>query len=80
MLLDPGEIRVCTKTPTFSLPKTICLHKGIEVAQEGCASCGGNVQIKIFACSVHKTCTLAKDIGYVKCCATCSDYQKKLDE
>lgn len=43
----------------------------------GCESCGGNVQIKVFACAVHGETTVGKQLEGLACCATCDDYQPR---
>lgn len=52
-----------------------CVHIGQEVRQDGCESCGGNVRLKIFACSVHRECTLATPLPGITCCQQCADYR-----
>lgn len=39
-----------------------------------CASCGGSVKIKTFACSLYGECTLGKQIDGLKCCDVCGDF------
>lgn len=58
---------------TCSKPQGPCAHLGAERRRVQCQSCGGNVQVKVFACAVHGECTLSKDVG-VKVCP-CPDYK-----
>lgn len=50
-----------------------CAHLGNETRKVQCQSCGGNVQIRVFQCSVHGECSQSKDVG-VKTCQGCQDY------
>lgn len=52
-----------------------CRHLGNQVRLSTCESCGGHVQIKVFACAVFGECTAAKLIGNVACCATCQRWE-----
>lgn len=51
-----------------------CLHQGHELRRELCPSCRGHVEVKVLACEIHKSCTLAKQIPGVACCQGCKDY------
>ncbi len=46
-----------------------CIHRGPELGQVGCETCGGNVRVKKFACSVRGECTIDKDVGVARCTA-----------
>ena len=50
-----------------------CIHRGAELRQEPCESCGGGVRIKVFACTVHGECQLDDKIAGVKFCGTCGE-------
>lgn len=53
-----------------------CQHRSANsVRTVQCASCGGNVQIKVFDCSVHKECTLSKKLNGIACCESCKDFK-----
>jgi hypothetical protein len=54
--------------------RTLCRQLGREVRQEICLGCGGDVRIKIFACSVHGECTLGQPLAGIACCSKCDDY------
>lgn len=57
-----------------------CIHRGPEVRQEQCQSCGGVVYAKIMACEIHRECTLfAKPIAGVKACRGCADRQARIE-
>jgi hypothetical protein len=47
---------------------------GTEVRLQGCSSCGGSWQIKVFACAIHGECTLGKRLDGLACCSECQDY------
>lgn len=49
-----------------------CTHRGGELRRVGCASCGGNVQIKVLSCDIHGECTIGKRLAGVACCAGCT--------
>ena len=53
-----------------------CIHRGQEVRTEQCKSCGGNVQIKVFACALHGTCTLSRKVTGATMCSGCPDRQQ----
>jgi len=54
-----------------------CRHFGAETRRVGCESCGGRVQIKVFACSLKGECTLGQPLDGIACCATCEDFAGK---
>lgn len=55
-----------------------CVHLGPPTGEtRQCPSCQGTVMVKLFACELHKRCTLAKPIYDVACCAGCGDYSPK---
>jgi hypothetical protein len=52
-----------------------CRYLGEQTgAAIGCPTCAGSTWIKMFACDVHATCTLATEVDGIACCAHCSDY------
>lgn len=51
-----------------------CSNLKEEINLIECDSCSGSVKIKIFECSIHKECTIAKQIENIKCCQTCKDF------
>ena len=53
-----------------------CVHRGEAIRTEGCKSCRGNVQVKVFACSEFGECTIAKKIGSAAMCYGCSSFSK----
>ena len=52
-----------------------CTHRGAVLRDEPCPSCPGNIRVKLFACSLHSECTVAKPLGSLACCATCPDFE-----
>lgn len=51
-----------------------CCHFGSEIRRISCPTCSGNVKVKVFACSLHKECTVHKQLENIACCLTCQDY------
>lgn len=49
-----------------------CTHRGEELREEECPSCGGQVSVKVFSCTVHDECTIKTPMG-PKVCITCPD-------
>jgi hypothetical protein len=45
-----------------------CEHRGAELRTEACSECGGNVRIKVFACSRNGECTIGKRLEGVAVC------------
>lgn len=59
-----------------SPPPASCVHLGEPTGErQVCKPCGGNVEIKLLACAVHQSCTLAKKLAGVACCVGCPDRQ-----
>lgn len=56
---------------------TCCTHLGQEVRREGCATCKGMVEIKVYACAVHGEAQLRRKIKGVTSCVGCPDYKAK---
>lgn len=54
--------------------KPPCAHRQGELRAEPCASCNGQVRIKVFRCSMHRECTLSRTLENVACCDTCDNY------
>lgn len=56
-----------------------CVHRGLQVSTVGCKSCSGQVDVAVFACTVHEDCTLTRDAGGgTAICATCKDRTPQL--
>jgi hypothetical protein len=58
--------------------RSVCLHRGPHVRFEKCPSCIGNVEIKIFQCSIHGECNLSGTMLSTACCLSCGDFQSTL--
>ncbi len=43
-----------------------------------CPTCSGNVQVKVFGCSVFGQCTVGKRVGDTACCKGCPSYTGQL--
>jgi len=56
-------------------PLPPCLHLGAPTGESvACPSCQGSVSLKLFACAVHGTATLAKRVdGYGCCDSQCAE-------
>ncbi len=51
-----------------------CRHLGEATGQTVvCGTCSGHVELKLFACAIHSTCTTAKQATGHACCAVCLD-------
>jgi hypothetical protein len=50
-----------------------CVHRGAELRQEPCETCGAGTRIKIFDCEIHGECQLDDKIPGVKFCGDCAD-------
>jgi hypothetical protein len=58
-----------------------CRHVGSPTGERVlCPSCRGHVEVKIRSCTLHRRCTLVKQIQDIHCCATCPDYKAKPNE
>lgn len=62
--------RAVARAPAIPLP---CRHRGGETGRELCPTCGGRVEVRVFACALYIACTLAKPLSGRACCATCPD-------
>lgn len=52
-----------------------CQHRGQQVAEEECRSCGGNIKIKLFSCPLHGVCSIQKKTeAAAKICSSCEDF------
>lgn len=67
----PGQ-KMGTEGQTLRTP---CKLRGPETRREQCSTCTTRVELKIFACSLHSECTLAKPLEAMACCQLCPDYQ-----
>lgn len=55
-----------------------CKHRSIEdIRKEGCSTCSGNIQIKVFGCKLHKECCFSDKLESIKNCNTCDDFEVK---
>ncbi len=71
-------IRNCTDPPTHRdlTRSTDCRHRGETIRTKDCKGCRGNVRVKVFECTIHNECSLAKAVGVVVC-VRCDDYEAK---
>lgn len=53
-----------------------CIHRGPELWQAPCDTCGGGVRIKVFACAIHGECQFEDKIVEIKCCGDCVDREE----
>ncbi len=77
----PGERRAnANQTPVAArpAPRTLpCVHLGAEARQQQCATCGGRVMVRVFACGLFTETTLVKPLPNVACCASCPKYEPR---
>jgi hypothetical protein len=52
-----------------------CKHRGDEARRRRCSICRGTVELRVFACSLHRECTLGTQLPGIACCAVCPDYE-----
>jgi hypothetical protein len=53
----------------------MCQHLGTPTGEtQECQTCRGKAKIKLFACSLHGVCTIAKQLPGIATCASCADY------
>lgn len=55
-----------------------CKHRGEEIGRAKCSKCRGNVQVKLYACTLHGKCVIGMagaKVGSeeVRVCETCPD-------
>lgn len=51
-----------------------CIYFGEPTGEKKhCGPCGGNVQLRLFTCAIHGSCTLATKTDGVACCKGCND-------
>lgn len=48
-----------------------CIHRGPELRQDPCESCGGGIRIKVFTCALHAECQLVDTLLGLKSCSFC---------
>lgn len=75
---NPKYAAAFQAAPTVTLPMAkdspaVCAHRGADVDRVLCSTCRGRVQVKVFACDLHTTCTDKKRVGDHACCAECAD-------
>lgn len=51
-----------------------CVHLGDLRGTVKCKSCKGNVNVKVFECEVHRTCTMSKKLEDTMMCP-CEEYE-----
>lgn len=82
--VGPGErathrVRYGRVVPALPEPPSPCHYLGEQTGElAACPSCGGNpdapkVSLKLHGCAVHGSCTQAKAIAGIACCAGCTD-------
>lgn len=73
LLLCNGKCDLAMKRPA-PVPRGTCALIGEKIGEETCATCGGNVRVKVFACPIHERCTLQKPMKGIACCVSCTDH------
>lgn len=66
---SPRPEALSRSAPNHLLP---CIHRGIELRQEPCETCGG-IRIKVFGCDVHRECQLDDRLAGVQSCGDCAE-------
>lgn len=73
--------RIAAAAPAAQPPRAPrqrpCVHLGAEARQVQCATCGGRVLVRVFACALYAEATLAKPLAGVRCCQTCPSYEPR---
>lgn len=65
------------KSPTKAEARPPCGNLGAATGDTvTCPTCTGNVQLKVFTCTEHGTCTIGKKAPGVACCDGCNSYRK----
>lgn len=75
------DIEIRTPRPPMPIPEgadhasaTPCTHRGDVIDAVQCPTCRGKVTVRVFACTVHGRCTVAKRTPRAACCKGCVDY------
>lgn len=66
-----GQVAANEEAKRLSIP---CIFRGSELRTETCPTCLTHVSLKVFSCTRHAECTIAKRLDLVVCCAFCGDY------
>lgn len=49
-----------------------CVHRGEPTGQKvECPTCNGRVELKVFTCEIHESCTIKKKVDGHACCEGC---------
>lgn len=62
------------RLPLMKRCRGVCGFKGEQVGQATCRSCCGNVQLKVFACSVHGRCVVGEADDETQNCQCCESF------
>lgn len=52
-----------------------CIHKSSSYVLRGCPTCGGNVQVKLFECTIHGRCSVKRVSSLIQACVGCPDFK-----
>lgn len=55
-----------------------CRHRGEALRQEWCPTCSGRVRVKVFACAIHRECTVSRKLPAIEKCRTCHEWEPPL--
>lgn len=59
-----------------STARMVCAHLGSTTGETiACASCGGGIKLKIFACDIFGGCTTGRKTKDIQCCVGCAEYE-----
>lgn len=57
-----------------AVSRTHCIHFGAPTGETvECPTCTGNVELKVFSCTIHKTCTPTKTVAGHHSCLNCRE-------
>lgn len=73
----PGQLGHSQRNPA---EVKLCIHLGDLLGTETCQGCRGQVEIKVFACGIHKRCAIGVSLPDLACCYWCEHYANQLAE
>jgi len=77
---ENGGLRHLCRSDRAHDRKKTCVHRGQELRKVRCETCTGNVQVKIFACSVYSECVIGSVVENLTSCVLCDSYQAQDDQ
>ena len=77
---QPQTVRTVppARTKRQATTQADCIHLGAATGDEvECTVCNKRTMLKILACELFVTCTVARVVTGLACCATCKEYKPK---